>query len=408
MATITGMTADAMDAIRDGHIVTADFDSAGHLILTKFDGTQIDAGTVTGASTTLAGIAELATSAETVTGTDAVRVVTPAGLSSVRLISLLAETALPSSYPLGISEMYLTTGSGWSINNGFGYLLTNCTASNRAAQVLYSNAGGTQIPRVWVRSYHDVNGGGGWAAWREESLLSTLTAASFTQATAMASYPNGFSRLYYTTANSTSWDFTGLAGEVHTYFDSITNFARQTFVQHVSGSANKPLVWIRTSDNVTGWSSWTVMSEPGAWTTWTPTWTTSSGSATPAYGNAVLDCRASKSGRRVECKFEITFGTSTNFGTSPTTGDNWLFSLPYTAARAGDQIGFIELHGTGNSTIAMGRARTNTTGNLILGVTSCYVSGVAPTNTGDVDSLTPFTWASTHSIKGSFTYESAA
>lgn len=48
MATINGLTAAAMRAIRDGAIVGASVDISGHLILEKFDGTSIDTGSVVG------------------------------------------------------------------------------------------------------------------------------------------------------------------------------------------------------------------------------------------------------------------------------------------------------------------------------------------------------------------------
>ena len=47
MATITGLTAERMLAIEAAAVVDGDV-VAGHLILTKHDGTQIDAGDVTG------------------------------------------------------------------------------------------------------------------------------------------------------------------------------------------------------------------------------------------------------------------------------------------------------------------------------------------------------------------------
>lgn len=87
MATVTGMTAAAMIAIRDQMVTTALINGSGHLILTTYDGTTIDAGAIASAvgaaSTTASGIVELATTAETTTGTDAVRAVTPAGLMAV-------------------------------------------------------------------------------------------------------------------------------------------------------------------------------------------------------------------------------------------------------------------------------------------------------------------------------------
>lgn len=408
MATVNGMTAEAMAAIRNGHVVTADFDSANHLILTRYDGTQIDSGVIGASSTTLQGVVELATSAETITGTDAVRAVTPAGLSAVRLVTGIAESAAPSSYPLGVSAMNLSTGSGWSINSGFGYLLTNRTDTARAFQTFSYNAGGTQYARVLTRSYHDTNGGGGWTAWRENMLMASLTAGSFTQATALSTYPNGMSRLYYTTANSTSWDFSGLAGEVVTYYDSTNNYGHQTFTQHVWGSGSKPVIWSRTSDNTTGWSAWSILSEAGAWSSWTPTWTTSSGLATPSYGNAVIACRYTKTGRKVEGWFDITFGSTTNFGSGAVGSDNWLFALPVTAARAGDHLGFVELRAASNSVLCMGRIRTNNTTTVLLDISGARADNGTIAGYGDVDSISPWTWAASHSIRGNFVYESAA
>lgn len=49
MATVTGKTAAAMDVVRDDMVVSGHIDETGHLILTTFDGNQIDAGTATGA-----------------------------------------------------------------------------------------------------------------------------------------------------------------------------------------------------------------------------------------------------------------------------------------------------------------------------------------------------------------------
>ncbi len=87
MATITGMTAAAMIAIRDETIVSAVINGSGHLILTQYDGGTIDAGAIKDAiataTTSATGLVELATTTETTTGTDATRAVTPAGLNAV-------------------------------------------------------------------------------------------------------------------------------------------------------------------------------------------------------------------------------------------------------------------------------------------------------------------------------------
>lgn len=219
MATITGLTAAAMIAIRDDMVVTGTINGSGHLILTTYDGTTIDAGSIAGAigaaSTTASGIVELATTAETTAGTDAVRAVTPAGLNAVSTTkqpldddlsaiasiapanddviqrkggvwvnrtmlqlltdllakqtlaaNALAETALPSAYPSGVSFMALTTGSGWSRNAGFGSVITNNFAADRTSQWFYASMGGTNLPQGWFRHYSSLDGGGGWTAWQ--------------------------------------------------------------------------------------------------------------------------------------------------------------------------------------------------------------------------------------------------
>jgi microcystin-dependent protein len=48
MATVTGKTAEAMDAIADASIVTGAVDGSGHLILTTHGGDDVDAGSVVG------------------------------------------------------------------------------------------------------------------------------------------------------------------------------------------------------------------------------------------------------------------------------------------------------------------------------------------------------------------------
>ena len=208
MATVTGMTAAAMLAIRDGTVVTGHFDAASHLILTKYDGTLVDAGAVLAATTGQAGVVELATSAETQSGTDTVRAVTPAGLASlpgyrVQIVAQngIAETALPSAWPSGVSLMSCSTGSGWSLNNGFGTVMTTNASTDRTSQTFWAANGGSVNAQMWTRSYHSTTGGGGWTAWVQSNGVVSLDPAVFSQATALASYTTGFSRLYYTTGN---------------------------------------------------------------------------------------------------------------------------------------------------------------------------------------------------------------
>lgn len=415
MATVTGMTAEAMLAIRDGTIVDGHFDTAGHIILTKYDGTQIDGGAVLASTTGQSGIVELATNAETQAGTDATRAVTPAGLASlpgyrVQIVSGIAESATPASWPYATSLQAVSAGSGWTPNGGAGTIVTESIDSTRTVQIFYENSGGTASTKAWVREYNSAVGGGGWTAWAQMMLMVQLNAASFTQTTTRGNYPSGLSRLYYTTATSSSWDFAGLAGEVETYIEG-TDFGRQTFTQHVGGSST-PVRWFRTATAAGGWTAWQkLFADTGAWVSWTPAWS-SQGSVQPSIGNSTLNCRYFKIGRKVDCIFEVTFGSTANFGSSPTTGDNWQFSLPITAARTTDTLGFVEMSNNSNSLMSIARARMYSATGFRLGIATGRVDGVIATSpngpNGDVDSLSPWTWVTNASLKGTFSYESAA
>lgn len=68
-----------------------------------------------------------------------------------------------------------------------------------------------------------------------------------------------------------------------------------------------------------------------AWTTYTPTWT-SSGTA-PAIGNGTLLGRYMKIGRTVICHINMTTGSLSTYGTG-----NYNWSLPVQAANAGASI----------------------------------------------------------------------
>lgn len=105
MATVTGLTAAAMEAIRDASVVSGVIDAFGHLILTKYDGSTIDAGymiaSVPDASTTVKGIVELATTAEVVAGIDAVRAVTPVSLATLLAMTGEIKIWAPPTAPTG-------------------------------------------------------------------------------------------------------------------------------------------------------------------------------------------------------------------------------------------------------------------------------------------------------------------
>lgn len=109
MATATVPTKAYVDTELDNTVVDAAFDGSGHLIMTLRDTTTIDAGAPTlstpDASTTVKGIVELATSAETETGTDTVRAVTPAGLDAALTANVPGKVPSASSTVQGKVEL---------------------------------------------------------------------------------------------------------------------------------------------------------------------------------------------------------------------------------------------------------------------------------------------------------------
>lgn len=144
----------------------------------------------------------------------------------------------------------------------------------------------------------------------------------------------------------------------------------------------------------------------GAWPTWTPTWTTSTGSNSPSFGNAAINTQYVKIGRLVIANFSITFGSTTNFG-GGTAADNWRFAVPVTAAAGFECVGFVELHQSATSRCI---ARCRMTGNAFfeLEISSGLVGATTMANTGLVDAVTPWTWANGNSIKGSIQYQAAS
>ncbi|MFD4572105.1 hypothetical protein ACFWNK_01760 [Streptomyces sp. NPDC058417] len=137
-----------------------------------------------------------------------------------------------------------------------------------------------------------------------------------------------------------------------------------------------------------------VQRAPGAWTSWTPAWSTSSGLRLPSYGNATVDCRYTKIGRTVLLYMDLTFGSTTGFGSSPTSSDNWTFALPVTAAVPGAPLGKASMEPGHNARASSALAQVNASGTTM----SFYMDGpridTSATATGIVDSITPFVWAS--------------
>ncbi|MEU8713624.1 hypothetical protein [Streptomyces sp. NPDC048663] len=134
----------------------------------------------------------------------------------------------------------------------------------------------------------------------------------------------------------------------------------------------------------------------GAWTAYTPVWTTT-GTA-PNIQNGTLTGRYMKIGRTVICEINMTAGSTTTFGTG-----NYSWSLPVAAASSGMAIvGTSMLLGTDrwNGTIVVSSAAT-TVGAFV---------PISATNTRSdfITNTRPETLASGAQIRLTFVYEAAS
>lgn len=145
------------------------------------------------------------------------------------------------------------------------------------------------------------------------------------------------------------------------------------------------------------------------WSSWTPTWTTNTGSNSPSFGNAGIVASYAQVGDVVFFRMELSFGSTTNFGGGGTT-DNWQFSLPVTAAATATIVGFGEGQDTSVGS-SLGRAalrvRLTSTTVMELEVASGRVDATAISNGGLVDAATPWTWANGDFIRVFGQYEAA-
>lgn len=156
MATVTGMTAAAIQALVAGLVKDAEFDVSGHLILTLQDDSTIDAGTPTlsvpDASTTVKGIAELATTAETTALSDTTRVITPGGLAA------LIGTLSPDTHTHAFSVI-----TGDAANNQIAQMAAHTIKGNNTGST--ADQADLTIAQVWA----ELNGG--WQTWSGIALL---------------------------------------------------------------------------------------------------------------------------------------------------------------------------------------------------------------------------------------------
>lgn len=212
MATVDGMTLARLLSLEASTVVDGAINGSGHLILTTHDGTDIDAGyalvAVPEASDTVQGVVELATNAETVTGTDVLRAVTPSGVASaiaagvagtVKYLSAssFAESSTASLYPAGVSLIYLDpteTTADWPTFSAKRFSVTTFNSSpgsNDVSQVaMRLNDTGFKV-EIWVRSSKS-NVWSSWAQLSNPGDSSTMGITGEIKMWSAASAPSGW------------------------------------------------------------------------------------------------------------------------------------------------------------------------------------------------------------------------
>jgi hypothetical protein len=150
------------------------------------------------------------------------------------------------------------------------------------------------------------------------------------------------------------------------------------------------LIYETDTDSIYAWdlTNWNLVWRLGAWTTYTPTWT-SSGTAV-SLGNGVLVGKYIQYGKTVHVRITLTMGSTTTFGTG-----FYQWALPVTAT-SDIQAGSCVLRDTGTADKGAS-CFTNSTTQLV----AVAGTGLVVTN------INPHTWASTDVIALQITYEAA-
>lgn len=133
----------------------------------------------------------------------------------------------------------------------------------------------------------------------------------------------------------------------------------------------------------------------GAWTTYTPTWTSSG--TQPAIGNGTLTGRYAKIGKWVTVQVVLNCGTTTTYGTG-----NYYVSLPVTGATPFSSY----------ASLGSGYAFNSATASIkLVGVMANDLSTTRVQFTGndilDLGATSPFTWQNGCALRVNWTYEAA-
>lgn len=145
-------------------------------------------------------------------------------------------------------------------------------------------------------------------------------------------------------------------------------------------------------------SAWVaIATTPGAWTSFTPTWT--GATTNPVVGNGTLLGYYSLNGKTCHFHIDLVTGSTTTFGSG-----NWSFALPFPAVNGhGSRVGTAQTLGTGVGRYA---------GQCVISPGASTTSAFFPDPNGDATlffakSDTPYTWTTSEQMRISATYETA-
>lgn len=129
----------------------------------------------------------------------------------------------------------------------------------------------------------------------------------------------------------------------------------------------------------------------GAWTAYTPTWSTSG--TQPAIGNGTLAGAYTQIGKTVLFRISLTAGSTTTFGTNP-----WLFSMPVTALGG--------TYGVGSARL-VDLSTGNQYGRYVSQQSTAAVFMLGEAASSFVTATVPFTWANTDILTLTGNYQAA-
>ncbi len=248
MGEVTVFNAERSQQIEDNTIINGAINGSGHLILTRHDGTEIDAGSALVA----------------IPGENLVHILDSTGYT---------EITPSNSYPDGISLMWLSnteTHANWHTFDGkWGSLQTvNYPArfsDNDTTQVWTRLHGTGTVPERWIRSGNTDS----WSDWKRLTTTDDISALSTNHISSTppaenappSSYAIGVS--IFVMVSGSGWSLNGGLGTLVTIYLT-TDRCVQKFYSN-SGGSQIPSTWTRTyhsSNGGGGWTAWAQVASP--------------------------------------------------------------------------------------------------------------------------------------------------